>query len=226
MPKKSATETSILLVFSLTLVWVGLFFARPLWIQPWCAVQPSPCLVASVNSFDQISFRYGSIVADFISNLFQNLVGVLALLLPWFLLKDRPRLALRITFFMLILTISNGILLEIVRGIVQRPRPLVFRDPMGDGANVSHYTSFYSGHTSFMTLACYGTYLWNRFLLPENRRINQTLLITSISFPVLMAILRVWGGRHYPTDTLGAMVFAGTLSFLLFKPFKKAEKTA
>lgn len=221
MPKKPTLEAAIVSILLLSGLWIALFFLRSQWYHPWCAVTPTPCTLSSVNSFDQFAFQFGSITADFLSNILQNLVGAFILILPWVLLKDRFKLALKITLFLLILTLSNGVLLEIVRAFVQRPRPLVFKDPMGDGAQISHYTSFYSGHTSFVTLAALGTYLWIKELIPENQKAKRYAMIGVLIIPVMMALLRVWGGRHYPTDTLGGMTFATILTLLLFSSFKK-----
>ncbi|MBS1960530.1 MAG: phosphatase PAP2 family protein [Bdellovibrionales bacterium] len=173
-----------------------------------CAVTPSPCVIDSVNAFDRIAFRYGSITADFWSNVLQNTVGVILFLTP-FLFAWRKKLQLieaaRDALYFAKITLWNGALIELVRTLVQRPRPLVFNNPMGDGANYHQYTSFYSGHTSFVALATLSLYFYFKRLEP---RFARAAYGAFAGLTVLVAVLRVWGGRHYPTDVIGG-AFAG-----------------
>ena len=48
---------------------------------------------------------------------------------------------------------TNGAVNELTRLAVQRPRPFVYANPQGEGGNPAHYTSFYSGHTSFAAVS-------------------------------------------------------------------------
>jgi len=186
--------------------YLALFLMRPLWFRAICGESPTACLRSSVNGFDQVAFQYGSVFADFCSNIVQNGAGVLAFSLPW-ILRLPSRISFRLNLLLLLITAWNGVFLEFMRALVQRPRPLVFAAPMTDGANIHQYTSFYSGHTSFVVLAMLFSVLWMGKLCPEKIKIRTLLKILLPFLSVLTGILRVMGGRHYPTDILGGLIF-------------------
>jgi membrane-associated phospholipid phosphatase len=183
----------------------ALFLARPWIYQPWCSITPDRCTQSSVNRFDQLAFQWGSIQADFWSNVLQNSVGVLYFGLPLALAAFRLRswnhsLHQLVIFIQVMLWNFFG--LEGVRAIAQRPRPLVFAAPLSEGLNIHHYTSFYSGHTSFVALATTGIAL---YLAPKKWPWALYLVATFTT-----GALRVVGGRHYPTDVLAGAIL-GTL---------------
>ena len=201
-------------------LWLSLFCLRPVFVHPWCAVQPTPCTASSINALDQVGLVYHSIFADFLSNLVQNFVGMLVITVPFLLIKNRKQV-FQIEYALVLGTLWNGVLLEATRTLVQRPRPLVIGSPMIEGAQIYQYTSFYSGHTSFVAFA---TLFLVLCLYSE---FGFSHLYTKLSsfgfafFTILTALLRIWGGRHYPSDTL-AGAFAGSLIatllwFLIFR---------
>jgi membrane-associated phospholipid phosphatase len=194
-------------------IYSALFGMRPLWIEPACGTRPALCTPSSVNGFDQIAFKYGSVFADFCSNLIQNGAGFLAFLLPW-LLRLPKGLCLRLNLVLLMITAWNGVLLELARALVQRPRPLVYASPLTDGANIHQYTSFYSGHTSFVTLALLFTFLWVGRLHPEKPKTRAFLALLFPLASLSTGVLRVIGGRHYPTDVIAGLGF-GSLVCLI-----------
>ncbi|MBU6153207.1 MAG: phosphatase PAP2 family protein [Bdellovibrionales bacterium] len=206
MPKPLSLKQLFLFTLLPGFLYLGLFFLRPLWFHPICGVKPEVCTRASVNGFDQLAFRYGSVFADFCSNILQNGVGVIAFLLPWLLRVPTPK-SLRLNLVLLSLTAWNGVLIEVVRALVQRPRPLVYASPLTDGANIHQYTSFYSGHTSFVTLALFFSFLWVGRVLPAHRKTRLFLLVFFALASIATGALRVIGGRHYPTDVIAGMVF-------------------
>ena len=190
------------------ITWLILFFCRPLWFHAWCAETPTPCVESAVDSFDQIVFKHHSVLADFASNILQNSSGAAALLAVWFILKNRTQFT-QVALFLVRTTLWNGALLEATRALVQRPRPLVFQNPLGDGANINQYTSFYSGHTSFVAMATLASFLWIYRFSPESKKpafaFALFLLLTTLT-----GMLRILGGRHFPTDVIAAIA-AGSL---------------
>ncbi len=194
-------------------IWGGLFLLRPYLYSRYCAVTPTPCLVQTMNHIDQITFRLGNITADFWSNVLQNTVGTIALLMPWILTRKRIQ-ALNSFFFILSTTLINAALLEVTRAWIQRPRPLVYVNPSVEGLNADQYTSFYSGHTSFVALATTALY----FLAPQ--RFKRAALFFSVGATVTTGILRVWGGRHFPSDVIAGGVVGATLAGLAWRRFK------
>ena len=214
MPKTHALKHLVFWILGLAIAWGGFSLGRSFWYHPWCAVQPSPCQMDLVNVFDQISFQNHSIFADFLSNILQNSTAVVMLILPWIFLKKSRTSPIITTLFLLLGTTVNGFFLELVHGLVQRPRPLVFRDPMGDGAHLAQYTSFYSGHTSFVAFATLSTFLWIKRLMPEKKPLQSVAFTSYLGLTALTGTLRILGGRHFPTDVLCGWV-AGTLVALL-----------
>jgi membrane-associated phospholipid phosphatase len=212
--KDSTRKWTFTLLVGLIL-WSFLFLMRIYWYTPWCATTPTPCLVDQVNLLDRIVFQFNNVQADFWSNVVQNFTGLIVLVAPWFLFKKET--ALEETLITASTSFWNLAILESVRAIVQRPRPLVFNSVLGDGANIHQYTSFYSGHTSFVALAGLSFFFILKRRLPNLSKRAQTLiLITGLGMTLLTGILRVWGGRHYPTDVLAAIIF-GTSIALYFR---------
>lgn len=121
---------------------------------------------------------------------------------------------------------TNGILLEIVRIWVRRPRPYIEGKLLISGVQSLHleasqFTSFYSGHTSFAFAS-----LWVLFRTLRGSP-NQKLTSTgnqALSFYIWLssgtiiatstAILRVLAGRHHLTDVLFGAFF-GLLSAIV-----------
>ena len=196
-------------------LWIVLFCLRPVVFHPWCAVQPSPCVVGAVNAFDRIVFHFHSRFADFMSNLVQNTAGVILFLLPILILKNWKRIA-DLEMILVMGTFWDGAMIELTRAIAQRPRPLVMNNPMGDGANINQYTSFYSGHTSFVAFAGISTYLWMRLHYSKDDRRVQIAALLTVAIVTLTAVLRVMGGRHFPTDTMAGAIAGGMVALVVW----------
>ena len=206
-------------------IYLSFFLARPLWFKPWCATDPTPCTVDRVNGLDRIAFGFHSVFADFLSNLIQNSIGVLAFALPWLLIRRGMARSLNLNLALLSATAWNGVVVEAVRALAQRPRPLVFRSPTGDGANIHQYTSFYSGHTSFVALALLMSCLSLRDHIEGEKR-RTILTLAWAAYPLLTALtacLRVIGGRHYPTDTLAGFFFGSLVGWLAYQRITRRE---
>ncbi len=216
MPKLLSPKREIISLLTPSVTLAILFACRPFWFKAWCATTPTPCTMESVNSFDRISFQYGSIFADFISNLIQNGVGAIAFILPFFLLKSLKK-GWKILYGILLATLWNALTIEVVRAFIQRPRPLVYRNPLGDGDQIFQYTSFYSGHTSFVALATLSTFFWIKTQFPERKPYSYFALLAFFVLTGLTAMLRILGGRHFPTDVLGGCLFGCAFAYLFFK---------
>jgi membrane-associated phospholipid phosphatase len=218
MPEMKVLRQPILWIFGSGAAYAGLFFARPLWYTAHCQTSPDSCSVTSLNPLDRMIPIPGSIQADSYSNWLQNGAGTLAWILPWIILR-KARLAVALNLMLLAIAIANGALMEVIRALVQRPRPIVLASPAVEAANIHHYTSFYSGHTSFVALALFFTVLWARRLSPAQRLLHGVLYLMYGSLSLGTAILRVLGGRHYPTDTLAGWFFGTLLAFYLAGPW-------
>ena len=215
MTKDSTRKWLFALLLGL-IVWSFLFFTRIQWYTPWCAVTPTPCLAAEVNALDRIVFQFGNIQADFWSNVIQNFVGLVVFIAPWLIFSRK--IAIKETLVTGTIAFTNLACLEITRAMVQRPRPLVFQSVLGDGANIHSYTSFYSGHTSFVALASLSFFLMmKRRFLNLSKTVQKSLFASYLILTITTGALRVLGGRHYPTDVLVGLVMGTVLTLLIQK---------
>ena len=215
MPKPLTLRQQIVWILVPTLLYGVLFLLRPFLISPYCATHPTLCTPDSVNALDHYAYFHGYVMADFASNIVQNGVALITLLAP-FLIFGLNRIALRITLALLSISAINAMFMEGVRALVQRPRPVVLSAPLTEGLNINHYTSFYSGHTSFVALATLFTWLWIRKIKNQNHgiRFSQMALIAYPVCTISTGILRVIGGRHYPTDVLGGIFFGSAIGWI------------
>lgn len=223
MAKNHAQKHLVPWILGFTSLWIAFYLLRPWTYTPWCAVIPTPCLPERVNSLDQIAFAHQSIFLDFLSNIEQNAIVVFMLVLPWIILKKAKSKALLASLFLILGTTANGALLELVHTLSQRPRPLVFRNPLGDGSNIHQYNSFYSGHTSFTAMATFCTFLWIGRFAPEQKKLKITALIAYFGLTATIGALRVLSGRHYPTDVLIGWIAGTLIGYAVFTFFIRDE---
>jgi len=198
----------------------ALYFARPIWFSPHCSTQPAGCTPDTLNGIDQVALNHHSVFADACSNWVQNGAGIFALLLPWFLLpRGRGPFFLNLT--LLSMTAWNGAFVEIIRALVQRPRPQVFGAPLTEGQNIHLYTSFYSGHTSFVALAMLFTFLWVKAEKPESRWIHGLFFFLYLTLTLTTGTLRVMGGRHFPTDVIAGWAFGSAICWMVYSRIRR-----
>jgi membrane-associated phospholipid phosphatase len=203
-----------------SLLWLGSTYARSYVIHPKCAQNPQTCSKQSVSGIDRFLIGMEDSDADHYSYLTQNTSGALGLLVPlvWHtssvLIGRIPGLtALAYLGADLVLVIEtttwNGFLTELSHLLSQRPRPFVYTDPAQRGTDTAHYTSFYSGHTSFTAAA--NAIL---FFILLARGAPWIILILSIAlgeaFVLATAYFRILAGRHFLTDVICGAI-AGTL---------------
>lgn len=214
------SRRDVILTLFPALLWPVLISLRPVTIDPRCAATPASCTEHSVPSLDRFALGQDSWKADLLSYYSQNTAGVLAGATPALLHFTRaalgrlsPALAMQIAatdFVIFFQTLAwNGLITESVRQVAQRPRPFVYQDPANLGQNSANYTSFYSGHTSFV--AAITTYWVLTFL---SRDVPFWMLLTSIlssqALIVITAMGRVLSGRHFASDVIAGAV-AGAL---------------
>lgn len=228
-------------------IWALLFFTRPWTYSLKCTQSAEACTSHTFFALDQLAFHHKSVWHDALSNTIQNSLGVVIFLFPfllWVCVKFVSKYAPFYSFrqarsdFALLLsaTLWNAAFLEGVRLVVQRPRPGVIDNPMTEGLNPYQYTSFYSGHTSFVALASFSVFFilmrfFKRARLSKKATTTYThaqkymltfVLVLSLAATTLTGVLRVMGGRHYPTDTLvGALVGFGIAWLIQAKPHQK-----
>jgi len=200
------------------LLWWGAVSSRGFWITPTCIKPGAHCTAEAVFFLDRFALGFENGDADALSYVGQNSSGIIAFFTPtlWLLwrgfkktLTKRMVAILSLTHLILLLecTIANGILNEIFHAFTHRARPFVYSDPIIRGADPAHYTSFYSGHTSFAAVAstCLVISLAS-FQTPRKGVWAAALLGAFLT--VMTGVCRILAGRHFPTDVVAA-IFIG-----------------
>jgi membrane-associated phospholipid phosphatase len=174
----------------------GIPYELPHLISPRC-----PCDPAEVNRLDRFAIGYHDEVAATAS----DVTAGLAMLVPP--LADALRLglgpALRDDVGVFVETLSvNGALVVIAKYLTQRPLPLTYEGRPRYVESPRGYRSFYSGHTSTVAAALTAT-AWT-IRRREGEQIWPWVLagVTTAS----VAVERVAGGRHFPTDVVAGAV--------------------
>lgn len=194
-------------------VWVGGLFLRPHLIDPACQKDLSGCRVEQVHVWDRVAVRDRDPVANYWSFVTQDFAGYTAVLGTivwhagrWVVARSLPAGALVALGSDLVTLVQaaawNGAWTEVSKIGFQRPRPLVYRDPVKEGADPAHYTSFYSGHTSFVAavtlmfifiLVIRGLPLWAGIGL---------WVVGSVPLTAATGYFRVHAGVHFPSDVV------------------------
>jgi membrane-associated phospholipid phosphatase len=207
------------------LIWVGGIQARSYVMNLQCVESPHLCSPEQVFFLDRLSLGHENATADLISTWSQDLSGTLAFGIPvvwgsWLAFAGHltPATALAVIGTDLIIIAESvfwtGAIKELTHWVSQRPRPFVYADPKKYGTDPAHYTSFYSGHTSFAMAA--GTAL---ILILIGRSAATTTVVGATSLFGLLslttAFCRVLAGRHFITDVLVALVAGGIIALLV-----------
>lgn len=198
----------VLLTLATAIGWYAAYSARTGVIRPVCQQDPSSCTPDLLNPIDRswlVNYHAG---ADYWSFGTEYMAGALAVILAiWIAIRRRSPGILQLELWMLVQATSfNGAFNECLRLLIQRPRPFVYLDPAGQGGAAAHYTSFYSGHTSFAALAATCAVLGAR-RSGEPRILQHAALGVGLLLVASTGALRVMAGRHFITDTLGGALF-------------------
>ncbi len=202
------------------LLWLGLIWVRPYVFQTACTQAVHTCLKEFLFPVDRLAFGIEEIQADQFSNYTQNFAGIYGVLAPliwnWRLwsVAAVSRAVMRgsmITELTLLVQtgVWNGLFTEMAHFLTQRPRPFVYSHLVKAGDNPAHYTSFYSGHTSFTAAIGFCVCL----ILMRRRAPFILIGLAILMFEMLTFLtgyFRIMAGRHFLTDVVCGMV-AGPL---------------
>lgn len=110
--------------------------------------------------------------------------------------------------------LQNGMNL-LVRSLRLWPRPELY----SSGADISRgeaWGSFYSGHTSAaFALAVFGG-MWFDAKNPGSS-LSPVVWSVSLASASLVSVLRVWAGKHYPSDVLAGAAIGSLSSFAVLR---------
>ncbi len=208
-----------------SLIWGTVTWSRPYLLETPCQNQPENCSAQELPWVDRIVVPMNHEEANRWSTWTQNTAGVVAVAIPTLFHSltlvggtVSPGLALTHLLkdgtILLQTALWNGAVMESFRVFTQRPRPFVYRDPIALGGQPSHYTSFYSGHTSFA--ASIG--LASLLLLLSYQASLVWIVVSSalgITLTFLTGFFRVWAGKHFVTDVAIAVVAGFIVSFVI-----------
>jgi membrane-associated phospholipid phosphatase len=203
--------------------WWGAFQLRA-WIRPYCAKSVELCQAPLVPAWDRWSIGWSDPRADWLSFLTQDLAGALAVLIPFAYVLwrglPRPRL-LQDWALLLQATCWNGALKETTHALTQRARPFVYGNPLTEGVDVAHYTSFYSGHTSFAAVASMSLYLALR-RHGASPALLRAATVLGIALTTITGLARILAGRHFLTDVVVAAFVGAAVARALTYRLDKA----
>jgi len=146
-------------------------------------------------------FNVSTPIAKFITN-FGGAIFVISLTtILFFVIKDK-KIGISIITNLGIVTILN----QIIKFIMQRPRPTEFRIIEETGY------SFPSGH-SMVSLAFYGYLVYLIYKYINNKHLKRTLIIILSILICIIGVSRIYLGVHYTSDVLGGFLIS--LAYLI-----------
>jgi membrane-associated phospholipid phosphatase len=237
--RKNKSYTGILnrqnVLFALVpaLLWGVATYARPFIIGTRCISQPQSCTKKSLLPIDQLSIGTEDWKADEYSYNTQNLSGVIAVAAPLAWTVSRVAIgglvpasaAIVIAEDLLIfaqVSAWNGLFTELSHLVAQRPRPFVYINPAVRGTDSAHYTSFYSGHTSFTAAAAATTF----FILLMRGAPLIILLLSLVNMEALVIMtsyFRIMAGRHFLTDVICGAIAGSLITWAIAQWHRKSK---
>ena len=141
-------------------------------------------------------FNVSTPIAKFMTN-FGGAIFVISLTtILFFVIKDK-KIGISIITNLGIVTILN----QIIKFIMQRPRPTEFRIIEETGY------SFPSGH-SMISLAFYGYLIYLIYKYINNKHLKRTLIIILSVLICIIGVSRIYLGVHYTSDVLGGFLIS------------------
>ena len=141
-------------------------------------------------------FNVSTPIAKFMTN-FGGAIFVISLTtILFFVIKDK-KIGISIITNLGIVTILN----QIIKFIMQRPRPTEFRIIEETGY------SFPSGH-SMVSLAFYGYLIYLIYKYINNKHLKRTLIIILSVLICIIGVSRIYLGVHYTSDVLGGVLIS------------------
>ncbi len=140
-------------------------------------------------------------IAKFITNFGGAIFLIIATIILFILIKNK-KIGFSIISNLVIVTILN----QLLKNILQRPRPNEFRIIEETGY------SFPSGH-SMVSMAFYGYLIYLIYRYVKNKYIKWTLIVSLSILICTIGISRIYLGVHYTSDVLGGFLIS--ISYLV-----------
>ncbi len=196
-----------LLITLAALLFVGAFYYRQNHLGAFlCRETPEVCTLDRLMWIDRFFAEApGDIRNQRFSDITQHAAVVWVLVLVWmWAMQEGMKVWTKVSLLFFAVLLNSGVN-ELVRILFPRPRPYVLHNLEVSGFLPGDYTSFFSGHTSFVAvLMAVATFqLKSNSLGKTWLRSHAWVAFLLIS---LTAYNRVLGGQHYMTDVLFAFV--------------------
>ena len=140
-------------------------------------------------------------IAKFITNFGGAIFLIIATIILFILIKNK-KIGFSIISNLVIVTILN----QLLKNILQRPRPNEFRIIEETGY------SFPSGH-SMVSMAFYGYLIYLIYIYVKNKYLKCTLIVLLSILICTIGISRIYLGVHYTSDVLGGFLIS--ISYLV-----------
>ena len=140
-------------------------------------------------------------IAKFITNFGGAIFLIIATIILFILIKNK-KIGFSIISNLVIVTILN----QLLKNILQRPRPTEFRIVEETGF------SFPSGH-SMVSMAFYGYLIYLIYRYVKNKYLKWTLIVSLSILICTIGISRIYLGVHYTSDVLGGFLIS--ISYLV-----------
>ena len=141
-------------------------------------------------------FNISTPIAKFITNFGGAIFVIILTTILFFVIKDK-KIGISIIVNLVIITLLN----EILKFIMQRPRPTEFRLIEETGY------SFPSGH-SMISLAFYGYLIYLIYKYINNKHLKRILIIILSTLICIIGVSRIYLGVHYTSDVLGGFLIS------------------
>lgn len=148
-------------------------------------------------------------IAKFITNFGGAIFLSIATVMLFLLIKNK-KIGLSIISNIVIITILN----QLLKRILQRPRPTEFRIVEETGY------SFPSGH-SMVSMAFYGYLIYLIYRYIKNKYVKWTLITILSILICLIGISRIYLGVHYTSDVLGGFLISISYLVVYISSIKK-----
>lgn len=148
-------------------------------------------------------------IAKFITNFGGAIFLSIATVMLFLLIKNK-KIGLSIISNIVIITVLN----QLLKRILQRPRPTEFRIVEETGY------SFPSGH-SMVSMAFYGYLIYLIYRYIKNKYVKWTLITILSILICLIGISRIYLGVHYTSDVLGGFLLSISYLVVYISSIKK-----
>ena len=148
-------------------------------------------------------------IAKFITN-FGGVIFLSIATVTLFLVIKSKKIGLSIISNVVIITVLN----QLLKRILQRPRPTEFRIVEETGY------SFPSGH-SMVSMAFYGYLIYLIYRYIKNKYVKWTLITILSILIYLIGISRIYLGVHYTSDVLGGFLLSISYLVVYISSIKK-----